>query len=84
MDYSCIFNQRAQSYINASVNWPAVREHEFAAYLDSLHLKPGERFLDVPCGTGIVAARIDDRVNYFGLDPSGPTWPIARHRASPF
>lgn len=72
MDYSCIFNQRAQSYINASVNWPTVRKHEFVAYLDVLNLKPGERFLDVPCGTGIIAALIDDRVNYSGLDPSGP------------
>ena len=72
VDYTCIFNQRAQSYIKASVKWSGAREHEFAAYLDNLDLKPGERFLDVPCGTGIVGTLTDARVNYLGLDPSAP------------
>lgn len=70
MDYSNIFGNRASSYIDASGSWPATRDQELASFISLLALKPGERFLDIPCGSGLVAEKIEHTIDYLGLDPA--------------
>lgn len=70
MDYSSIFNGRAADYVRASTSAPTIREEEFAAYFDCLQLRPGERFLDAPCGSGQAHLWLPDQVEYLGLDPA--------------
>lgn len=70
MDYSNIFGSRASSYIDASQSWPDTRLQELENFINLLALQSGERFLDVPCGSGLVAKKIDQSIEYLGLDPA--------------
>lgn len=70
MDYSNIFGSRANSYIDASQCWPDTREQELDNFINLLALQPGERLLDVPCGSGLVAKKLDHSIEYLGLDPA--------------
>ena len=70
MDYSNIFENRASSYIDASQCWPDTREQEFENFVSLLALQPGERLLDVPCGSGLVAKKLAHSIEYLGLDPA--------------
>lgn len=72
MDYSNIFGKRASNYVNASQHWPNIREQEIANFISLLDLKPNEHFLDVPCGSGLVAEELDHTIEYLGLDPAQP------------
>ncbi len=70
MDYSNIFGSRASSYIDASQCWPDAREQELENFINLLALQPGERLLDVPCGSGLLAKKLDYSIEYLGLDPA--------------
>jgi SAM-dependent methyltransferase len=70
MDYSNIFGSRANSYIDASQCWPETREQELDNFVNLLALQPGERLLDVPCGSGLVAKKLAPSIKYLGLDPA--------------
>ncbi|MAB24328.1 MAG: hypothetical protein CMK78_08260 [Pseudomonadales bacterium] len=83
MDYSAIFGSRAISYLGASERYPAIREQEIARFVDLLCLKPGETFLDIPCGNGLVSERIAPTVRYLGLDPAATFVDHCRNRNKP-
>jgi ubiquinone/menaquinone biosynthesis C-methylase UbiE len=55
------------------------------AYLDELHIQPGEHVLDIGCGTGVVTREVARRVGsagrVVGLDPSGLMLSVAREIA---
>lgn len=70
MDYSSIFAARAADYVRASTSAPTIRAAEFAAYVDCLQLRPSERFLDAPCGSGQAHLWLPDKVAYLGLGPA--------------
>lgn len=56
-----------------------------AAYLDLLQIAPGERVLDVGCGTGVVTRAVATRVgptgHVLGVDPSPTMLAVAREIA---
>ena len=56
-----------------------------AAYLDLLRIAPGERVLDVGCGTGVVTRAVATRVgptgHVLGVDPSPTMLAVAREIA---
>lgn len=56
-----------------------------AAYLDLLEIRPGERVLEVGCGSGVVlrelARRVGDRGRAVGLDNSGAFLRVCRELA---
>jgi ubiquinone/menaquinone biosynthesis C-methylase UbiE len=87
--------------VNRQLAWPTVddpaeryrRHHQVAALdapwacelLDAVGLGPGERVLDVACGTGILTRTAAERVlpdgTVVGLDPSEPALEVARATA---
>jgi SAM-dependent methyltransferase len=60
--------------------WPPV-------LLDAAEVAPGDRVLDVGCGTGVLAASAHQRAGHdgwvVGLDPNEPMLTVARSRPSP-
>ena len=80
MDYSAIFGERAGSYIEACERWPDVRSEEISAFMQQLELKPGEDFLDAPCGNGLVAKHVPADCHYKGIDTATPFVDFCRSR----
>lgn len=70
MDYSTIFQQRAEAYISACERWPDVRAEEIRAFLQKIDLRPDESLLDAPCGSGLLAGYLPSDCDYHGLDPA--------------
>jgi SAM-dependent methyltransferase len=84
--------------VNRQLAWPTVidpaerhrRHHQVAALdapwardlLDAVRLRPGDRVLDLACGTGILARAAADRVlpggTVVGLDPMASALEVAR------
>ncbi len=68
---------------------PAIFAAWAADLVDSAQVRPGERVLDVPCGTGVVtrvAERVGDGGRVVGLDLNPgclpPPEPLCRYRIS--
>ncbi|MBI3966609.1 MAG: methyltransferase domain-containing protein [Chloroflexi bacterium] len=76
-DFAGRIERRAQSADEATTR---------AAYLDLLEIRPGERALDVGCGSGVVARDLVRRVGpvggVVGVDPSPAFLAIARELAT--
>lgn len=69
-DYEDIFNQRANLYHEAMINYPQAREEEFKLLLELLNAKNGETILDIPSGSGYLKDKLPKNVNLFSIDPS--------------
>jgi ubiquinone/menaquinone biosynthesis C-methylase UbiE len=76
--------QAAESYERHFV--PAIGRPVAAELIEAADLRPGERVLDVACGTGIVTRLAADRVradgSVAGLDPNPAMLAVAREAAS--
>lgn len=68
--YQEIFNQRADAYHNAMLNWPAARDQEFLAGLQGLRLEPGMTLVDIPSGGGYLAEYLPAGINIIHLETS--------------
>ena len=68
--YQEIFNQRADAYHQAMLDWPKAREQEFQALLKGLQIKPAARILDVPAGGGYLANYLPNNVKLHHLETS--------------
>ncbi len=68
--YQNIFNQRADAYHQAMLNWPDAREQEFRAILQGLDIRAGTRVLDIPAGGGYLAGYLPDNVRLHHLETS--------------
>lgn len=70
MDYSSIFELRAASYAEASERFHRVREQELLCFAELLCVRPDERVLDVPAGTGLARDYLPSDSTYVALDPN--------------
>jgi SAM-dependent methyltransferase len=68
--YQEIFNQRADAYHKAMLNWPRARDQEFLAGLQGLNLVPGATLLDIPSGGGYLASYLPPDINIIHLETS--------------
>lgn len=68
--YQAIFNQRADAYHQAMINWPKARDEEFKALLKNLPIKTATRILDIPAGGGYLASYLPHDVQLHHLETS--------------
>ena len=69
--YQQIFDIRAKNYIDALEKYPNVRMDEYKKFINTINFKKkGLKFLDAPCGSGILASLIPENTIYYGIDPS--------------
>src|SRR5262245_6957501 len=52
-------------------------------FLEFAGIGPGQRVLDVGCGTGVITAAADRGATTLGLDPSEPYLDFARRQRAP-
>ena len=69
MGYKDIFDLRSVEYINAMITYPQIRYNEFKKFIQELDLRANEKFLDIPCGTGLCKSFTKPLVKYIGVDP---------------
>lgn len=68
--YQTIFNQRADAYHDAMLNWPNARDQEFLALLKNLTITTATRILDIPSGGGYLANYLPSKVKLHHLETS--------------
>ena len=60
LSYKDIFNNRADSYHKAMLDWPSARDQEFEAILQGLHIAPQDIVVDLPAGGGYLSWYLPD------------------------
>lgn len=68
--YQAIFNQRADAYHQAMLNWPDARNQEFEALLKDLPINASSHILDIPAGGGYLANYLPVDINLHHLETS--------------
>ena len=68
--YQAIFDQRADAYHKAMLDWPSARDQEFQAILSGLDIIPNMRILDVPSGGGYLANYLPNDTHIHHIETS--------------
>ncbi|CCK77914.1 MAG: class I SAM-dependent methyltransferase [Oleispira antarctica] len=68
--YQAIFNQRADAYHQAMLNWPEARNQEFLAILQDLPINSATHILDIPAGGGYLANYLPNDIRLHHLETS--------------
>lgn len=77
-EYTRIFNQRAQSYHEAMLRFPAARDEEFLNIADLAQLRAGERACDIPSGGAYLRRFLPEGVELVSVETSAEFADCAR------
>lgn len=70
LSYKDIFNQRADAYHKAMLDWPNARNEEFEAILKKLVVDEQTRVIDIPAGGGYLANYLPKETQLIHLETS--------------